>query len=79
MGHTCPKCSSPCYLSLLGDIECSNPKCSNYSKELYPQPEEPKKADPVAEDSKVPMVDESDERQLVMYFWNNHHNDCGDV
>lgn len=53
MTDKCPKCgTSPCYISFLGNAECSNRACSNYSKELFPPPapppqkEEEKKKDP---------------------------------
>lgn len=37
MATSCPKCkSSPCYVSFMGKIECSNIRCEHYSRELYP-------------------------------------------
>ena len=42
----CLKCSStPCYISLLGTIECSNEKCEHFSRELYPDKTEQAKQD----------------------------------
>lgn len=33
----CPVCgSNPCYISFLGNVECSNANCKHFSADLYP-------------------------------------------
>lgn len=79
MTEKCIACgTSPCYISFLGNVECSNEKCKYYSADLYPPPPAPL---PVpaskAEDEKD--GDEPKKKQLDMkYMWVNHHHDFGD-
>lgn len=65
----CIKCNSvPCYISLMGTIECSNKKCQHYSEDLYPD----KAGDPKAE------TKQDEDPQKSLFFWSVYHTDCGD-
>lgn len=62
----CPYCkASPAYVSL-NVVECSNEKCSYYSKELYPRP------------TVESEQDTGDEDHGYRWYWTTHHHDFGD-
>lgn len=69
----CPKCGSQAYVSLMGDVECSNSSCPNYSPALYPPP----KAEEPKNDTKAEMSPEIDSEK-TMWLWSNYHHDFGD-
>ena len=75
----CPSCgTSPCHISFLGNVECSNPACKSYSEDLFPMPKPEEKTDKQnhpAQDDGVSY--ESNDGPV--YLWSTHHNDFGDV
>ena len=95
MSEKCKKCgATPCYVSFMGNVECSNPGCEFYSKDLFPA----KASKPAASTKKKEDEDEDEDEddhgvnkdaaiakdnktdgQIVMSFdWLTHHNDFGD-
>jgi hypothetical protein len=77
MNNKCVKCgSSPCYISLLGDCECSNKTCTLYSKELYGQPE-PVTNKTILTEKEQNKDDDAD--YSMTYSWVTHHHDFGDI
>lgn len=94
MTDGCPRCGSkPCYIPIIGNIECSNPKCSSYSKELYPPPpppatpssgeenkNKPEKKITVYSSSYVINKDANiDDDGQLNFVWSNYHHDFGDI
>lgn len=75
--------SSPCYISFLGNVECSNIECKYYSKDLYGKQPEPESS--VGQSDKAIEISDSgdtvaDPKQTDMaYFWSNYHHDFGDI
>lgn len=82
MTTRCPLCNaSPCYISFIsGNVECSNPACVKYSKDLYPPPPSVSKPEEASKEEKISHdEDDVDDSSKIRYFWSNYHTDCGDV
>lgn len=66
----CPKCgTSPAYVSLLNDVECSSETCESYSVRLYGAKAQDQESD----------VDDSESKRVKdnNYLWITHHYDFG--
>lgn len=80
----CPNCNSePCYVSLLGNIECSNQNCKFYSATLFPPPmpvpeEEKKEEVKSCTGQSCEPVSSSGNDVGMTYYWVTHHHDFGD-